>query len=256
MWRAARSGGVDAGLVLEPGCGSGTFMALAPPGVRMVGVEIDPITAREQILRWAHILGAVRLPAGAFGRVAGTDVVADVLVLRRRAPDELITTSELGTWLDAVPVPGEDLEGRPVCVSGYWQTNPDKVLGKLAVTRDMFGSPTSTVIGDTTGDVLAGQLEDALAVVLSSTPAPPAQIPNRRPCRERRTVRDTPRTRGRLVCMILHPGMGEGPSRLIVSRAAIHAPVECPNSCSRTNTRPIARAWMLQRLLFTYQRCR
>ena len=37
--------GFTGGRVLEPGCGAGTFIGLAPPEARMVGVEIDPITA-------------------------------------------------------------------------------------------------------------------------------------------------------------------------------------------------------------------
>ncbi len=38
--------GFTGGRVLEPGCGAGTFIGLAPPEARMVGVELDPITAK------------------------------------------------------------------------------------------------------------------------------------------------------------------------------------------------------------------
>ena len=40
--------------------------------------------ARRRIAELGDLLGAVRLPAGAFAAAAGTDVVCDVLVLRRR----------------------------------------------------------------------------------------------------------------------------------------------------------------------------
>ena len=31
--------------MLEPGCGSGNFIGFAPPGVHIIGVELDPTTA-------------------------------------------------------------------------------------------------------------------------------------------------------------------------------------------------------------------
>jgi len=46
VWEALRDAGFAGGRVLEPGCGAGTFIGLAPPEATMVGVEIDPITAR------------------------------------------------------------------------------------------------------------------------------------------------------------------------------------------------------------------
>ena len=47
VWRLVESWGFGRGhRVLEPGCGSGVFAAAAPAGVRLVGVEKEPITAR------------------------------------------------------------------------------------------------------------------------------------------------------------------------------------------------------------------
>lgn len=45
MWDALGHLGFTGGRVLEPGCGSGTFIGLAPAGVEMTGVELDPTTA-------------------------------------------------------------------------------------------------------------------------------------------------------------------------------------------------------------------
>ena len=45
IWAAVADLGFTGGQVLEPGCGSGNFIAFAPPGARMVGVEVDPTTA-------------------------------------------------------------------------------------------------------------------------------------------------------------------------------------------------------------------
>ena len=48
MWRLATGLGFDGGRVLEPGCGSGNFIAMAPESmpVEFIGVELDPTTAR------------------------------------------------------------------------------------------------------------------------------------------------------------------------------------------------------------------
>ena len=45
MWAAARTLGFQRGRVLEPGCGVGTFLGLAPDDAQTIGVELDPVTA-------------------------------------------------------------------------------------------------------------------------------------------------------------------------------------------------------------------
>lgn len=46
IWGALTGLGLTQGRVLEPGCGSGTFIGAAPEGVQMVGVELDPTSAQ------------------------------------------------------------------------------------------------------------------------------------------------------------------------------------------------------------------
>jgi adenine-specific DNA methylase len=50
IWRALRQVGFDGGRVLEPGCGTGLFFALAPEALAgklaLTGVEMDAVTAR------------------------------------------------------------------------------------------------------------------------------------------------------------------------------------------------------------------
>ena len=45
MWAALAGLGFTGGRVLEPGCGSGLFLATAPESARVTGVELDPSTA-------------------------------------------------------------------------------------------------------------------------------------------------------------------------------------------------------------------
>ena len=175
VWDALGRAGFSGGRVLEPGCGSGTFISHAPEQAVMVGVEADATTAaiaallypsaqirhegfettrvpensftaaignvpfgryavtdpahnparhsihnhfiikalaltapggyvavltsrytmdsvkqsaRRDIAAKADLIGAIRLPSKAFARVAGTEVVTDLLVLRRRDPHD------------------------------------------------------------------------------------------------------------------------------------------------------------------------
>ena len=45
IWDAVTASGFSGGEVLEPGSGSGNFIAAAPAGTRMTGIELDPTTA-------------------------------------------------------------------------------------------------------------------------------------------------------------------------------------------------------------------
>ena len=63
--------------MLEPGCGSGNFIGLAPPGAQVLGVELDPVTAAiaARLYPDAEIrcesFADTRLPEGHFDLVIG-----------------------------------------------------------------------------------------------------------------------------------------------------------------------------------------
>lgn len=77
MWDTLGRLGLTDGQVLEPGCGSGTFIGLAPEGVAMTGVELDPTTARiaqalyPQATIRAESFADSRYPAGSFDAAIG-----------------------------------------------------------------------------------------------------------------------------------------------------------------------------------------
>ena len=56
MWTAVQAAGFQGGRVLEPGCGAGSFIGLAPTGVSIewTGVELDPVTASIAGLLYPH----------------------------------------------------------------------------------------------------------------------------------------------------------------------------------------------------------
>jgi len=84
MWQALGDLGFQAGRVLEPGAGAGTFIALAPAGVHLTAVELDSSTAR--IAQAIHPQATIRaesfaqtpLPDGYFDAAIGNVPFADV----------------------------------------------------------------------------------------------------------------------------------------------------------------------------------
>lgn len=249
VWRALERAGFAGGPVLEPGCGSGTFIGLAPTGAQMIGVELDPTTARiasllypdaairaegfettrlagqvhaavgnvpfggfslydpldnprglsihnhfivkalkatapggyvavitssftmdakrttarREIARYGELLGAVRLPTGAFSRVAGTDVVTDLLVLRRRDPEASVAAASRA-WTQTATCIVDDVEHD---VSAYWLAHPSHVLGALRTGSGIYGAATLLVDGPR-GAELAEPLREVLAGIVDT----------------------------------------------------------------------------------------
>ncbi|SKQ84874.1 helicase-related protein [Mycobacteroides abscessus] len=252
IWQAMTRAGFSGGRVLEPGCGSGTFINHAPENAVMVGVENDAITAaiashlypsaqirhqgfeatrvpensfaltignvpfgkyaitdpshnplrltihnhfivkslaltapggyvavltsrytldatkdtaRRAIANLGDLIGAVRLPSKAFSRVAGTDVVTDLLILRRRDPAQP-APEQLPEWVTTTAAMlDDDDQPTDTFVNSYFATHPDRVLGTMGLGRGLNGSPTLAVDGST-GAALAEQLAATLTDIV------------------------------------------------------------------------------------------
>lgn len=256
IWDALGVAGLRGGRVLEPGCGSGTFISHAPASVTMVGVESDDITAaiaallyptahvrhegfettrlpeaaftaaignvpfgryaltdpvynperhnihnhfiikslalvapggyvavltsrytmdaaktaaRTQIAQQADLIGAVRLPSKAFSRVAGTDVVTDLLILRRHDID-YTAPDHMPEWVNTedVDVTNPDTgHTEQLCLNSYYSTHPDHVLGQAALGHGLHGSPTLVIDGPT-GSALGEQIRTRLTTIIDA----------------------------------------------------------------------------------------
>jgi len=115
--------------------------------------------ARREMNALADLLGAVRLPTGAHRRTAGTEVVTDVLVFRRREPGrEPLSTA----WETVGPHQvGEETIRR----NHYFELFPEHVLGEEYVGHGMYGENTYGLTA-TPGAEVAGQVRASLAALL------------------------------------------------------------------------------------------
>lgn len=249
IWAAVAALGFTGGRVVEPGCGSGTFLAFAPPSAQLVGVELDPVTAaiarhlygvrarihvgafeewrqptesfdvaignvpfakfaphdpvhnrgrhslhnyviarsvalvrpgglvavltsrysldarnpawRREIAEHADLVTAVRLPSGAHHRTAGSDVITDLVVLRRREPGRVPAPAP---WLDTVET---DTATGVVRVNRLFAQRPELVLGTMGAGRAMYRDDDLVVTADGSRP-LADQLRDRLAVEVAT----------------------------------------------------------------------------------------
>ncbi len=86
MWEALATAGFSGGPVLEPGCGAGVFIGLAPESAQMIGVELDPVTASiaSRLQPQARIEAGgfqnTRIPEGSLNAVIGNVPFGDFVV--------------------------------------------------------------------------------------------------------------------------------------------------------------------------------
>jgi N12 class adenine-specific DNA methylase len=250
MWDAVEELGFDGTWrVLEPGCGSGNFIGLAPPEASLTGIELDPTTAeiarhlygakatihatgfedhrvddgaydlvignvpfakvtphdprhnrgrhalhnyflikslhlvrpgglvvaltsrytldarnpaaRREMAGMADLVGALRLPERAFAASSGTDVVVDLLVLRRRLPGQEPTGPAWARTVQADVDLGESTTNpaEPIDINEYFEAHPDHILGQLTAGRGMYREHELTVTA-------TGPLDDQLSAAL------------------------------------------------------------------------------------------
>lgn len=92
--------------------------------------------AREHIARTADLVAAIRLPKGSFRASAGTDVVADILFLRKRTIGELEGDV---SWLDTAEIEPADGDHGSLRLNGWFASHPACVLGTHARGSGPFG---------------------------------------------------------------------------------------------------------------------
>ena len=116
-------------------------------------------SARREIAELAELVGAVRLPTGAHWQSAGTQVVTDLLILRRRRDSELQRGAAFERALDV------DLGGdNRFRINEYFADHPEHVLGTFYADQGDRGRSELGVEGDRkAGPALAAALQTIVA---------------------------------------------------------------------------------------------
>lgn len=162
----------------------GSMDAVRPGGLQIMVVsrylmDAKDDTARKLLAEQAELVGAVRLPDSAFQENARTEVVTDILFLKKRSaadqeyfkealkdPD---LRAEWPSWIETRDLP-DPLGGEAMTVNRYFAENPDKVLGVLERSGSMrYGADVT---------VRAPEGQDLRAAIAAAVDSLPAGVPN------------------------------------------------------------------------------
>ena len=177
-----------------------SIMRLRPGGLALFVTSTGTMdkagtTARDHIQGLADLVGAVRLPEGSMRATAGTDVVIDVLVFRRRgegdAPAGAAWRNLLPVTVDGAPDdhgdgsdeggPDHDRDAEQVVldpsrrhlrrgvveINEYFVAHPEMVLGSHAQRRGIYGPGLAYTCKPGSGGL---PLEQALSTALTRLP--------------------------------------------------------------------------------------
>jgi len=129
--------------------------------------------ARHYLASQAHLLGAIRLPKGVFAEMAGTDVQADILILRKREGAEFVE----GDWAERCTAPDGLIHPsamrKYMRVSSWYAKHPEWLIGSLREESNGYEEvPTAVYDGD-----LESALRERVALLPQGIyrPAAPAE---------------------------------------------------------------------------------
>jgi N12 class adenine-specific DNA methylase len=118
--------------------------------------------ARAYLAERADLVGAIRLPQTAFKKNAGTDVVTDVLFLRKKVDGE--TFEHAQPWAKSVPM---KVSSKTFPVNEYFHAHPEMVLGKPSDKGKMANSPEPQY----TVEAIDGDIDVLFAKAAATLPA-------------------------------------------------------------------------------------
>ncbi len=120
---------------------------------------------RQHLATHAELLAAARLPRSAFRANAGTEVVTDVLILRKRSQPSKESQAD---WTEVGAITLRDKEGeeRELSVNNLFIAHPERMLGRPAFGRGMYEADEFLLYDD--GRNLA---ESLAATLIAQLPA-------------------------------------------------------------------------------------
>jgi predicted RNA methylase len=135
--------------------------------------------ARAYMGERADLVGAIRLPQTAFQKNAGTEVVTDILFLRKKVPGQ--TFDQAQPWMGLGEV---KTDKAPALINEYFAAHPEMVMGTHARAGKMYSKDEYTVLPN------GGDIEAQIVAAVENLPA---DVFRRRP-RICRGSRQGPRT--------------------------------------------------------------
>jgi N12 class adenine-specific DNA methylase len=117
--------------------------------------------ARDIIGEKADLIGAVRLPAGAHMRAAGTEAMSDVLFFRKR--EEGQTGEFTASWKELKEFTAED--DKQVMINQYFANHPENIIGSTAVGTNQFGQEILQVTSSETPEQIGADMRQRLNVI-------------------------------------------------------------------------------------------
>ena len=131
-------------------------------------------TVRRYIMQHADLLGAIRLPDNAFKGNAGTEVVTDILVLKKRAAN----TSYAGE--DFLEAPYKYISGyNGAYINSYFERHPEMVLGTATMDGGRYGGGNLTYKAFEDKGTLADQIREAFKNIQGKMDYPAQTSPER-----------------------------------------------------------------------------
>ena len=129
---------------------------------------------RRYIMQKADLLGAIRLPDSAFKGNAGTEVVTDILVLKKRAAN----TNYAGE--DFLESPYQYISGyNGAYINSYFANHPEMVLGTPSMDGGMYRGGNLTYKAFTDRGSLADQIREAFKNIQGKMEYPAKQSPEK-----------------------------------------------------------------------------
>ena len=133
-------------------------------------------TVRRYIMQHADLLGAIRLPDTAFKGNAGTEVVTDILVLKKRAENTNYAGEEFLEAPYTRPVTGS-YSG--AYINDYFNNHPEMVLGTASFTGGMYRGDNLTYKALEGRGSLADQIREAFKNIQGKMDYPAKQSPEK-----------------------------------------------------------------------------
>lgn len=127
-------------------------------------------TVREYIAERADLIGAVRLPNTAFKQLAGTEVTADILFLKKR--DEMVNIRQ-NPPLTTPDWVYSETRADYLRLNQYFIDNPDMILGEMQQSRNMYGREDGTACIAPAGQDLYAELDRAIGKLSAAFTAEP-----------------------------------------------------------------------------------